>query len=336
VSIDNISDDQGVVYKKTTGYYQVHTRKHDVIVCTISSKLHKELMYSNAVPGSPGRRAREVKVIEHFDPVVVGDRVRLMDARNGTGLIVEVLPRSSQLSRRSAVSMPGAHAFEQVVVSNLDQVVPVFAAAEPSPKWNLLDRYLVLAESLELDSVICITKLDIVSTSKGVFSGELEKIVAEYRRIGYPVILTSITNGEGLDSIRQVLKGHVSVLLGKSGVGKSSLLNALLPCLRLRVNVISEATGKGKHTTTNPEMFPLEGGGAVVDTPGMREFGFWNLDKDNLALFFPEMRPYIGHCRFQSDCTHNDEPGCAIREAVMDGQISARRYRSYMVLKNED
>jgi ribosome biogenesis GTPase / thiamine phosphate phosphatase len=336
MSIDNISDDQGVVYKKTTGYYQVHTRKHDVIVCTISSRLRKELMYSNAVPVSPGHRVREVKAIEHFDPVAVGDRVRFIDARDGTGMIVEVLPRRSQLSRRSAVPMPGAYAFEQVVVSNLDQVVPVFAVAEPSPKWNLLDRYLVLAESLELDSVICITKLDIASAIEGVSSVELGKIVAEYRRIGYPVILTSITNGEGLDAIRQVLKGRVSVLLGKSGVGKSSLLNALLPCLQLRVNVISEATGKGKHTTTNPEMFPLEGGGAVVDTPGVREFGFWNLDKDNLALFFPEMRPYIGHCRFGLDCAHNDEPGCAIRKAVMDGQISARRYRSYMMLKNED
>ena len=150
------------------------------------------------------------------------------------------------------------------------------------------------------------------------------------------MILTSAVTGEGLTRLEWALRGKVSVLVGKSGVGKTSLLNALQPGLGLRVGQVSRESGKGRHTTAHLEMFPLAIGGAVIDTPGMREFGLWVVDGDDLALRFPEMRPYVGRCKFGLDCQHDEEPGCALRKAVMAGEVSPRRYRSYMRLKAGD
>lgn len=336
--------EQGVVYKKTIGNYAVHGPA-GVVQCEISTRLRKQLIYPTADPHSLRHIVRDVKAIEHVDPVAVGDQVRFVDRADGTGLIVEVLPRRSRLTRRTAVPMPGAHAFEQVIVANLDQVMPVFAAAEPPPKWNMLDRYLVSAESSGLPSVICINKLDLAKNGAGQLRDELAEAIEEYRAIGYRVVLVSALTGEGLDELRQALRGRVTVLVGKSGVGKSSLLNALQPGLGLRVNAVSQVTGKGKHTTTNLEMFPLEnplpgrngnsakGAGAIIDTPGVREFGAWGVDNDDLALHFPELRPFVGRCKFGLDCRHIDEPGCAVRKAVTGGLVSPRRYKSYLVLR---
>jgi ribosome biogenesis GTPase len=320
----NDPDGQGVVYKKTIGNYTVHAAGHQ-LTCSLSSRLRKE--FSSTSGG------RQVKALDHTDPVAVGDVVRFVDAGDGTGMIVEVLPRRNRLARRSALPMPSAHAFEQVIAANVDQVVTVFAAADPPPKWNMLDRYLVSAESLDLPALICITKLDLVQGWDGSLDGELWEEVTGYRDIGYPVLLVSAFTGQGLDELRQALTGRVSVLVGKSGVGKSSLLNALQPGLGLRVNQVSQVTGKGRHTTSHMEMFSLDGGGAVVDTPGVREFGLWDVDEDDLALFFPEMRPFVGRCRFGLDCWHDDEPGCAVRTAVSAGRISPRRYQSYLRLR---
>jgi ribosome biogenesis GTPase len=196
----------------------------------------------------------------------------------------------------------------------------------------LLDRYLAAAESLELSALICITKLDLIPDA----DDELATTLDEYRRIGYPVVLTSSFTGEGLDELRKALRGRLSVLVGKSGVGKTALLNALEPGLGLRVGAVGTGqVGKGRHTTTQVEMVPLGIGGNLVDTPGTREFGLWDVAEDDLALFFPEMRPYVGQCRFGLDCQHDEEPGCAIRKAVMAGKIGPRRYQSYMQLKQE-
>jgi ribosome biogenesis GTPase len=211
-------------------------------------------------------------------------------------------------------------------------VVAVFAAARPTPKWNMLDRYLAAAESLDLPALICITKLDLVPDG----DEELYAALDEYRRIGYPVVLTSAFTGAGLDELRQALRGRLSVLAGKSGVGKTALLNALEPGLGLRVGAVGLGeVGKGRHTTTQVEMIPLSVGGDLVDTPGVREFGLWDVAEDDLALFFPEIRPFVGQCKFGLDCQHDEEPGCAIRKAVMAGKIGPRRYQSYMRLKQE-
>jgi ribosome biogenesis GTPase len=322
---------QGTVYKKTIGNYVVHTLDtHQAITCEISPRLHKQLIYPTADPNSLRHVVREVKDVKVIDPVAVGDLVAFVDTGRGSGLITEVLPRKSKLVRRSAVPMPGAHAFEQIIVANVDQVVPVFSAAQPPPKWNLLDRYLISAESLDLPALICITKLDLAAQN-----GRLQVELNLYRQIGYQILLTSVITGEGIEALREALQGRISVFVGKSGVGKSSLLNVLQPGLGLRVNAVNQTTGKGKHTTTNLEMFPLENGGSVVDTPGMREFGLWEVDESDLALFFPEMRAYVGRCKFGLDCRHDSEPGCAIRKAVAEGKIAPRRYATFQRLRQE-
>lgn len=334
---DNVSGDEGVVYKKSTSIYFVRPlRSPDrVIPCSISSHLRKELVYPTAAPSSVRRRVRQVKELDHGNPLAVGDGVRFVETGRGSGMIVEVLPRRSQLSRRMAGSNPGGQAFEQVLAANVDQIVPVFAAADPSPHWNMLDRYLVSAESFHLPAVICITKMDLVQGSSPEPGKEIEAAAAEYRQIGYPVRYVSVVTGKGLDDLREVLRGRVSVFVGKSGVGKTSLLNTLQPGLGQRIHAVNPKTGKGRHTTTSPELFPLDIGGAVLDTPGMREVGLWDDGEEDLAKLFPEMRYLVGMCRFRLDCRHDEEPGCAVRQAVMRGEISPRRYQSFLRMRED-
>ena len=274
---------------------------------------------------------QEVREIEHVDPIAIGDHVRFnfVDEGKNRGMITEVLPRLSKLSRPATV--PGQHAFEQVIVANADLVLPVFAVAEPTPKWGLLDRYLVSAESSELPVLIVITKLDLAWKNK-----TLEQDLDVYRRAGYSIQTVSANTGEGIEELKQILRGRMSVLVGKSGVGKTSLLNAIQPGLGLRVKAVSQGDqGKGRHTTTHLEMFDLDIGGTLVDTPGIREFGLWEVEGEELAYLFPEMAGYVGQCKFGLSCRHDREPDCAIRKAVTSGEISPHRYKSYMNLMAE-
>ena len=327
----NNQDDTGVVFRKTTGHYTVHANGRD-IDCALSSLIHKQLIYPIADPTSLRHRVQEVREIEHVDPVAVGDRVRFIpaeDAGGDRGMIIELLPRISKLSRPAAV--PGQHAFEQVIVSNADLVIPVFAVADPTPKWGLLDRYLVSAESSKLPALIVITKMDMAWKNK-----ELDSDLEAYRLAGYPIQMVSANTGEGIAELKQTLQGKMSVLVGKSGVGKTSLLNVIQPGLGLRVKEVSKGEqGKGRHTTTHLEMFKLDFGGSIVDTPGMREFGLWEIAGEELAYLFPEMAHFVGQCKFGLSCRHDREPGCAIRKAVMTGEISPHRYKSYMNLRSE-
>jgi ribosome biogenesis GTPase len=272
---------------------------------------------------------QDVRELDHVDPIAIGDRIRYVDAGQNRGMITEVLPRLSKLSRPATV--PGQRVFEQVIVSNADLVIPVFAVANPPPKWGLLDRYLVTAEAAELPVMIVITKLDLANGNH-----KLDTDLEIYRRIGYPVHMVSSITGEGTRELKGILQGKTSVLIGKSGVGKTSLLNAIQPGLGLRVKEVSSGEfGKGRHTTTHLEMFDLDFGGAIVDTPGMREFGLWNITPEELAYLFPEIADHVGRCKFGLSCRHDSEPGCAIRRAVMDGGISPHRYKSYMNLRSE-
>ena len=324
----NEENDVGVVFRKTLGHYTVHTQGRE-LDCSLSSLIHKQLIFPTADPTSLRHAVQEVREIDHVDPVAIGDRVRYVEAGDGRGVIVGVLPRDSKLSRPAPV--PGRRVFEQVIVSNTDLILPVFAVANPTPKWGLLDRYLVSAEAAEIPVLIVINKLDLARKNPG-FAEEIEI----YRRIGYQVLLVSAATGEGIEELKHALQGKQSVMVGKSGVGKTSLLNAIQPGLGLRVKAVSQGElGKGRHTTTHLEMFELEFGGALVDTPGIREFGLWDVAPEELAYLFPEMADYVGRCKFGLSCRHDQEPGCAVRKAVMAEAISPYRYQSYMNLRRE-
>jgi ribosome biogenesis GTPase len=258
--------------------------------------------------------------------LAVGDRVVLeRDARGGdVWSIAEILPRHSRLARRSP---SGAHG-ERVVAANLDQVVVVFAAAKPEPHARMLDRFLVIAEGNDLQARIVINKVELVGLDAARERWSL------YERIGYPVHLTSVKADIGLGELGEVLQGRVSALTGPSGVGKSSLINALFPGIGLRVGEISESVNKGRHTTVGASLHPIPAGGFVCDTPGLREVGLWGLPAGSADEFFPEFRPVLGQCRF-ADCAHDVEPGCAVRALVESGAASRERWESYLKLRAE-
>jgi ribosome biogenesis GTPase / thiamine phosphate phosphatase len=331
VSLNNQSESNsistGIVFKKSTGIYAVQLEGR-TIPCAISNRLRKVLLYPTAdLSSNPHHRVQKVQDIQLVDPIAVGDEVAFIDAGDGSGLITEVLPRRSKLTRRA----PGPKPLEQIVVANVDRVVAVISAAQPSPKWGMLDRYLASADACELPALICITKMDAL---KDKHFHDIMEVVEDYRRIGYPVVLTSAADGTGIDALQAELAGQYSVFVGMSGVGKTTLLNAIQPGLGLRVGEINLNLDKGRHTTTGLEMFPLDFGGGIVDTPGMKVFGFWDVESDDVALLFREMQPYVGQCRFGLDCRHDTEPGCAVKSAVAAGEISQRRYESYLYIRD--
>lgn len=318
--------DTGIVYKKSTGSYWVDV-DGQTVVCSISSRLRKLLIYPPRDRSSLGYlKVDAVLDAPIVDPVAIGDHVRFVDAGAGEGMIVEVLPRAAKLTRRA----PGRKPLEQVVVANADQIVVVTAASYPVPDLVMLDRYLVSAEAAEVPALIVFTKWDEEAERRPY----VEETIADYRRIGYPVISTSAVSGLGLTEFHEAVQGRLSVLVGMSGVGKSSLLNAIQPGLGLRVNDVSEHHGEGRHTTTQLQMFPLDSGGYIVDTPGMREFSLWDIPQDEIIELFPEAEDYIGGCKF-NNCTHTNEPHCAVRRAVEEGHIAQQRYRSYLHIRQE-
>jgi ribosome biogenesis GTPase / thiamine phosphate phosphatase len=321
--------DTGIVYKKSTGTYHVSVNGQ-TIVCSISSLLRRELHYPMHMESKPKylQHVWEVEDIHAVDPVAVGDRVVFTDADDGTGMITEVMPRTNKLTRRT----PGPKPLEQVIVANVDQVIPVIAAAQPKPKWGMMDRYLASAAACEIPAVICITKLDAIKGKRG--EREVIEVIEDYQRIGYRVIVTSAADGMGIEDVKSALHERVSVFIGMSGVGKTTLLNAVQPGLGLRVSEINLNIDKGRHTTTHLQMFPLDSGGGVVDTPGMKVFGFWDVEAEDVALLFAEMAQYVGQCRFGLNCRHDHEPACAIKEAVEAGDISQRRYESYLYIRD--
>lgn len=260
------------------------------------------------------------------DIVAVGDRVTITPAEDGTGTIEEVHERKSVFSRiRSGIKRD----FRQILLANPDQIVAVFACAEPEPHLRMLDRFLVIAEKQQIDALIVANKIDLVTLEKA------REIFGLYEDLGYPVIYTSARTGEGVDELRNHLSGKISALTGPSGVGKSSLLNVIQPELGLHVREVSEVTSKGMHTTQVRALFPLDVGGYVADTPGIRSLALWDTEPEELDAYFIEMRDLVADCKF-SDCTHTHEPGCAIRKAVEEGRIDNSRYTSYLRLRFED
>jgi ribosome biogenesis GTPase len=311
---------QGIVIRKSPGKFEVLFEERR-FSCILSPHLSPQIR--------PCRQEKDS--FQALVTVTVGDIVSFIERENQTGVICAIQPRQNQFSRRAASAKDFGYETEQVIAANIDLAIPVVAAASPAPTWNMLDRYLVIAEANELAAVICINKIDLVDEH----DKELAPVIEEYRQIGYPALLVSAKTNRGLEDLKQILQGKRSIFMGKSGVGKTSLLNAIQPGLGKRVNEVSRGSlQRGKHTTTCMEMISLDIGGFIVDTPGMRELGLWDIDESLLAEYFPEMRPLIGGCRFGLGCRHDEEPGCMIRKAVMEGRISPRRYKSYLRMKD--
>jgi ribosome biogenesis GTPase len=268
------------------------------------------------------RRAVLRKKVKRDDlRVVVGDRVQVEPEPGGDLVgIVAVDPRRTVLERR----VPEGRG-TRIVVANLDEVFVVTATIDPAPILQLLDRLLVLAEANEIEAAVVINKIDKASPAP---------LTERFQRAGYRVLPTSAATGEGMDEFAGALRDHMAVVTGPSGVGKSSLLNRIEPGLALRTGAISEKVKRGRNITVGARMIPLSQGGFLVDTPGFSEVGLWGIDPQELASCFPEMRPFLGECRFQ-DCRHRTEPGCAIHAAVARGEIAADRLESYHVLLEE-
>jgi ribosome biogenesis GTPase len=254
------------------------------------------------------------------DLAVIGDRVHFTDLPDGTGIIEAVEPRHSRFSRRQ----PGPRGTwrEDVIVANPDLVVAVFSCDRPPANPRLIDRFLVIAEHNEVAIAIVANKVDLVPPA------DVDGVFGTYERLGYPLLRTAARTGFGMDDLAGRLAGRLSVVVGPSGVGKSTLLNAIQPGLRLLTGEVSEALHKGRHTTTVAELHRLDRGGYVADTPGIREMGLWQIPPRDLAWSFVEFRPFLGQCAF-NDCTHIHEPRCAVRAALEAGTVSEGRYDSY-------
>ena len=264
------------------------------------------------------------------NPIAVGDRVRytLPEEPDGMAVITEVLPRRNYVIRRSTNLSRQAH----IIAANLDRAWIVVSLYFPEIKLPLLDRILVTCEVYGIPATIVLSKTDLY---RSVDAEGIRAFRAIYEGAGYEVLETSIVTGEGIDALREACRGGVNLFSGESGVGKSSLIKALDPALDPKVGTISTAHLQGKHTTSLYEMYPLSSGGYLIDSPGIRGFGLVDLEKDEIARYFPEMLREAAHCRF-TPCTHTHEPGCAVKAAVEEGRIAPERYNSYLGMLEED
>lgn len=316
-----LTREHGRVIRARTGFYDV---QHGTLVlrCTLRGSLKRKHRTAT------GRRI-------YADPGAVGDEVLFSQIDDEEGVVEDILPRRTKFSRQYA----GRHGdIEQVIVANAHQIVAVVSTLMPPLNFRTLDRFLILAEAGEMDAVVCLNKMDLVDVAQrrefiNIRTGMSR--LPDYEQLGYRVIYTSINMPESLHAFREVLQDKFSVIVGASGVGKSSLLNAIQPNLGLRTGEVGEKTQKGRHTTTLVELFALDIGGEVADTPGIREVGLWGVDTENLEHYFPEMEPYLGTCKY-NDCAHVSEPDCAVQDAVESGDIHPERYRSYVVLRTGD
>ena len=257
------------------------------------------------------------------DLLAVGDWVQITPLDEGKGIIDVIEARGRKIVRLAPT--PRGE-YQQIIIANPDQAVLIFACAKPEPRLGMLDRFLVIAERQGVPPLIVANKVDLVDMVQawGLFE--------HYLPLGYPVIYTSAKSGVGITELAERLRGKISVFMGPSGVGKSSLLNAIQPGLGLEVRAISEATEKGKHTTVVRQMFPLQEGGYVADTPGLKALALWDILPEEIDGYFPELRPLVHQCQF-NDCTHTHEPGCAVREAVEEGGVHPARYASYVRMR---
>jgi len=268
-----------------------------------------------------GRLKREARV---GDRVVIGDRVEVVTGQDGSSTIEEVRARRSEIVRRGSGGRR-----PRVVAANVDRLVVVAAVTRPEPRQSLLDHLLVVGEANHLDLALVFNKSDLVQ--KGSACQELVQL---YRRIGYPVVEVSAVSGDGLEALKDLLCSGTSALVGLSGVGKSSLLNAIQPGLWLKIGELSHKVGRGRHTTVSSRLIPLECGGLVADTPGFSDVGVWGVEQRDLEKCFPDFHPFREECRFRG-CTHLHEPNCGVQAALARNEIEEGRFESYRTLVQE-
>lgn len=292
----------GLITRAQSGFFTVETMDGPVL-CQLRGRLKR------------GPRTSDLAAI--------GDRVQITLLEDGSGAIESVEERKQAIVR---LDPRPQGVYRQILLANADQAVFVFACSHPRPKLRMLDRFLVIAEKQAIPPVIVANKVDLVGQKKA------KEIFGHYAELGYPVIYTSAQNGKGIRKLHSLLKGKINAMAGPSGAGKSSLLNAIQPGLGLEVNEVSRSVKKGRHTTVVRQMFPLEGGGYVADTPGWKSLALWDTEPEEIDGYFPELRELVAHCQF-SDCTHSHEPGCAVLEAVQTGDIHPERYESYLRLR---
>jgi ribosome biogenesis GTPase len=295
---------EGLVTKSTGSWYQVKTADDQWFDCRIKGKFR-------------------IKGITTTNPIAVGDQVDFeLEPEQRTGVITNLHPRKNYLIRKSINLSKQA----QILAANLDQAFLVVTLASPRTSLGFIDRFLVSAEAYDIPASLVFNKLDLFS-DEGLEI--LEDFKTIYENIGYPCYEVSALQGTNIDAVAEAIKDKVTLFSGHSGVGKSSLINLLIPDLSLRTSEISEWHDKGMHTTTFAEMFELPQGGYIIDTPGIRELGIIDIEKQELSHFFPEMRARLNQCRFNS-CRHINEPGCAVIKSVEEGEIELSRYESYL------
>lgn len=298
---------KGTVYKSTGSWYVVRTAAGEVFNARLKGKF-------------------KIEGITSTNPIAVGDEVdfEMEDEAENRVMITTLHPRKNYVNRVS----PANKRLHHIVACNLDQSLLVATIKDPKTSIGFIDRFLVTCEAFHIPAIIVFNKADIY--------GPIEMTIFEerklmYEAIGYQVILTSVKEQTGLDQLKEQLQGKVTLISGHSGVGKSSLINEILEDANIRTNEVSGWSGKGMHTTTFAEMYDLPSGGKLIDTPGMREFAIADISKDELSHYYPEMRELLNDCQF-NNCMHMNEPGCAIKKAVMEGRIHEDRYISYCTI----
>ncbi len=299
---------RGLVLKSTGSFYQVLINGQ-LMECRIKGKFRMQGLVTT-------------------NPVSVGDWVIVEEERDGRGVITEIEQRKNYIIRKSTNLSKQAH----ILAANIDTAFLIITLISPETSFGFIDRFLVCCEAFDVPVVLVFNKIDQYADES---LDTINQIMDYYRSIGYTCITTSIITKVNLDELGQMMKGKVCLLSGHSGVGKSSLLNAVFPEFDARVGDISVSHQKGQHTTTFAEMFPLPEGGFLVDTPGIKGFGLIDIHKEELALFFPEMKDLLSECKFYN-CKHVNEPGCAVKQAVEEGSIADWRYQSYLSLMEDD
>ena len=275
------------------------------------------------------RGVLRLKGLRCTNPVAVGDRVQVEDKGGDAPVVGDIEPRRNYIIRRSS----NLSKEFQIIAANLDQAVLVATLTNPETSTTFIDRFLATAEAYQVPAVLAFNKIDLLDTDE--WRSRLDELKTLYESIGYPVIAMSAATGEGADALRAQLAGKMSLLSGNSGVGKSSIINLLVPDAHVRVGDVSHTHHKGMHTTTFSELLDLPGGGAIIDTPGVKAFGTIDFERAEVAHYFPEIFRISDDCRF-NNCTHSHEPGCAVLEAVEQGNIAPSRFTSYLSILEED